>query len=92
MYKFPLGRIFKTCGINNAIKENKEYVYELFGYLVKYINGDWGDLSSEDKLENEYALEHNDRILGAYSTSQGKIYIITEYDRSYTTILFANEY
>ena len=47
---------------------------------------------TEWKAENDRALESGDRILSAYETSHGKIWIITEWDRSVTTILFPSEY
>ena len=54
---------------------------------------DWGEMCEEDKPMNDKAIENgNDRILSAYETTEGKIYIIAECDRSATTILFANEY
>ena len=60
---------------------------------MKYINCDWGDTCKEDVELNDNAVENNnDRILAVYETSQGKIFIITEWDRSYTTIMFSHEY
>jgi len=92
MDKFSIGKIFKTNGIATAISNNIDFAYEIFKCFLRYINCDWGNLCEEDKLANEYALEHNERILGAYKTTQGKIYIITEWNREITTIMFANEY
>ena len=52
-----------------------------------------GEMCEEDKQMNDEAIKNgNDRIFGEYETSQGKIYIITEYDWRHTTILFSNEY
>lgn len=92
MQRFNLGRFVKTIGIDNAIKEDENYFKELIKCVEKYIQCDWGDLCDEDKQSNEDALKYGERILGAYNTSKGKVYLITEWDRSVTTLLFANEY
>ena len=75
-----------------ATKEDIKYHTELITCFEKYITGNWGDLCEEDKQANEDALINNERLLASYLTSKGKVYIITERDRSCTTILFANEY
>jgi len=61
--------------------------------LRRHIYGDWGDVCDEDKQENELSLKEGYRLLSAYET-QGlpKIWIITEADRSATTVLFPEEY
>ena len=56
------------------------------------MNEDWGDLCDDDKQMNEDAIRNNERLLASYVTSGGNIYIITERDRSYTTILLRSEY
>ena len=62
-------------------------------FLERHARGDWGDLSEEDKQENELAVEQGFRILSAYHTSKGcKLWVITESDRSVTTILLPDEY
>jgi hypothetical protein len=60
--------------------------------IKRYANGDWGDLWEEDRLANEAALIDGERIFARYNSKYGTIYIITEWDRSVTTILFADEY
>ena len=90
--KFEIGKVCMTSGIDNAINENKKYYIELINCFEKYLTGDWGDLCEQDKQANEDALINNERLLASYLTSKGKVYIITERDRSCTTILFANEY
>ena len=92
MLRFKTGNFYMTLGIDNAIKQNNNYFKELVRCFEKYLKCDWGDLTEEDITANERALINGDRILGAYNTSQGKVYIITEADRSVTTILFATEY
>lgn len=92
MPRFQLGKLVMTSGIQNIINENPSYQYELVNYLNRYMNEDWGDLCVDDKQMNEDAIKNNERLLASYVTSGGKIYIITERDRSYTTILLRSEY
>lgn len=92
MSKFAVGSVFKTCGIEIAMDEDKKYIDEIVDCLSRYLAGDWGNLSEDDKIANDKALTNNERLLGAYQTSKGKVYIITEWDRKITTILFAHEY
>ena len=65
---------------------------DLLGYMVRHLSGDWGDLADEDKQENEFSMKNGFRILSAYITSSGKLWIITEADRSATTFLLPEEY
>lgn len=64
------------------------------GALARYMRGDWGDLGAEDREMNDNAVKEpqSDRILARYNLKCGSIYIITEWDRSYTTLMFCNEY
>ncbi len=88
-----LGKTVMTSGVNNKIAESEKFAREIKICMEKYITCDWGDLCNEDKEMNDNALRNgNDRVLAAYDTSEGKVYIITEHDRSATTILFADEY
>lgn len=92
MVKFNVGKVYKTNGIDQALKEDEYYLYEIISIFIKFISGNWGNLEVEDKEANDLALINNERLLGAYLTSKGKVYITTERDRSYTTIMFAKEY
>lgn len=92
MPRFQLGKLVMTSGIRNIINEKPSYQYELVNYLNRYMNEDWGDLCDDDKQMNEDAIRNNERLLASYVTSGGNIYIITERDRSYTTILLRSEY
>jgi hypothetical protein len=60
--------------------------------IRRHISGDWGDVCISDQRLNAKAIADGDRILSAYLTAGQKIYVITEWDRSLTTILFAAEY
>ena len=56
-------------------------------------SGDWGDVCEEDRKENEFSLENHLRLFSVYHLGDGtKIWIITEADRSVTTILLPSEY
>lgn len=93
MSKFDLGQIVQTRGIADACERSQDFTLEVHQAFYKYIKGDWGDTCDEDKPLNDAAIKNNDdRIVAKYKTSQGNIFIITEWDRSYTTIMFANEY
>lgn len=81
-----------TKGIDNAMKESKTFVKEIDDACGKYIKKDWGNLCEEDRVVNEDAIKYGGRVFASYNTVKGKIYIITEADRSVTTILFADEY
>lgn len=65
---------------------------DVFACLQRHAQGDWGDVCDEDKASNDFALEHGERILSSYTVSDKKIWIITEWDRSVTTILFPEDY
>ena len=92
MAKFETGRLLQTRGIAASIEEAPELLNEIINAFNNYICGNWGQLCEEDKQANEEAIENGGRILARYKTSQGDIYIITEADRSVTTILFCDEY
>lgn len=87
---FPLGRIVATPGALQALAENGQGCTE---YLQRHVAGDYGDLCEEDKQANEEAVEQRLRILSAYKLPDGtRIWIITEADRSATTVLLPEEY
>lgn len=77
------------------IQNAKETLNELdvLKALSRYIDYDWGEVSKEDKQANDNALKRGERILGVYSDRNGnKFWIITEADRSVTTILLPEDY
>jgi hypothetical protein len=90
MALFPLGQIVATQGALRALQKAEQEPQE---FLNKHVNGDWGDVSEEDRQENEFSLKQGFRILSAYTTSAGEhIWVVTEADRSATTILLPSEY
>lgn len=90
--KFDTGNILFTKGISHQIETSKDFAIDILIAMTRYFNCDWGKLCEEDQALNDYAIENDERILAKYFTSEGPIYIITEWDRSATTILFCNEY
>jgi hypothetical protein len=90
MIRFELGRVVATPGALRALERAEQLPAE---FLDRHVNGDWGDVPDEDKQENEFSVEHGFRIVSAYTTSASeKIWVITEADRSYTTLLLPSEY
>ena len=87
--RFPLGRIFATPGALKALREAGEDSLHL---LSRHASGDWGELDAHDLRENELALKHGRRLLSSYPVGGERIWIITEADRSVTTILVPEEY
>ena len=86
--KFSLGLLAATPGALEALNEES-----FWPYIKRHANGDWGDVCAEDKKENELSLREGFRLLSAYHLPDGcKIWIITEADRSATTILLPEEY
>jgi hypothetical protein len=87
---FPLGNLVSTPGALEAIEHAGDTPLP---YLARHAAGDWGDLDPGDKAENEPALIDGLRILSAYRLADDtRIWIITEADRSSTTILLPQEY
>jgi hypothetical protein len=87
--RFEIGKIYATAGVTRWAEKHE---IDLTRYIRRHHCGDWGDLDAEDRQANEDALEHGARIFSAYVTDDRKIYIVTEYDRSMTTIMLATEY
>ena len=88
--RFPLGQILATPGALAALEETGQRAIDL---LRRHAAGDWGDLDEHDRQENEFSLRHGFRLLSAYTLNNGtRIWIITEADRSVTTLLLPSEY
>ena len=90
--KFQLGQVLVTSGISCKIDEDSEFAKFISKSFTRHCNGDWGELCEEDKAMNELALKNGERLFSRYENGDDSIYIITEWDRSATTILFPNEY
>ena len=90
MGTLELGGTYATPGALAALEEAQQSAAE---FLRRHEAGDWGEVGPEDWAENELSVREGFRILSAYRLSTGvKIWIITEADRSVTTILLPEEY
>lgn len=82
-----------TRGISDRVAEDEDFARFVTRSLERHARGDWGDLSEEDRRENEFSLKQSLRLLSAYTyRGEEKIWVITEADRSATTVLFPGEY
>ena len=86
--KFPLGKLVATPNALRAVT-----TAELSRATTRHHRVDWGELDPADKKANEEALAHGGRLLSAYQTGNGtRFWIITEADRSVTTVLLPEDY
>jgi hypothetical protein len=87
---FPLGLIVATPGALAALEKSGQTPAE---FLARHTKGEWGELSEEDRKENQLSLQRGFRLLSSYRTHAGdKLWLITEADRSVTTLLLPEEY
>ncbi len=89
MGPLPLGKVLATPGALQLLQDAGE---DPALYLARHASGDWGDVPSEDARENERSLEHGWRVLSSYPVGGRRVWVITEADRSVTTILLPEEY
>ncbi|HEV2294108.1 MAG TPA: hypothetical protein VGR35_09630 [Tepidisphaeraceae bacterium] len=89
MAQFELGRLLATPGVLDAAGDE-----DLMVYLSRHARGDWGVVDDADKRANDRALKDGTRLLSAYVLRDGttRVWVITEADRSATTILLPSEY
>jgi hypothetical protein len=88
--RFPFGQVVATQGAVAAFEQSGEHPLM---YLQRHTHGDWGELEAEDAAENEFSLVNGLRLLSAYTLKDGtRIWVITEADRSVTTLLLPEEY
>jgi hypothetical protein len=88
--RFPPGQIVATPGALAALEESGESP-DVF--LKRHLTGDWGEVDDHDRRENELSVVQGFRLLSAYTLSNGtKLWIITEADRSATTLLLPSDY
>jgi hypothetical protein len=86
---FRLGQIVATRGV---LMHFEHHGIQADPYLRRHVRGEWGDVPPEDALANERAVEHGARILSSYEVAGQRVWVITEADRSVTTLLFPSEY
>lgn len=87
--RFPIGRTLATPGALRVLESARTSPLTL---LIRHQSGDWGDVPAEDAQENEFSVEQGFRILSSYRVGDEKLWVITEADRSATTILRPDEY
>lgn len=86
--KFGLGRLVATPNALQTVEPS-----EVDAALLRHVRGDWGDVDGFDREANDIALQEGGRLLSAYHTNLGtKYWVITEADRSVTTILLPQDY
>jgi hypothetical protein len=86
--KFELGQV---VGTSAAVAELTQA--QMFSMIARHHTGDWGsELCAEDQRANEYALKHGERILSRYTVDGQSYYVITEWDRSVTTLMRVEDY
>ena len=85
----PLGRVVATTGALEIILGAGD---DPLAYVARHASGDWGDLCAFDRRQNEVALRDGLRVFSSYETPAGKVWVITEADRSVTTIFLPEEY
>ena len=86
---------YMTCGISADMDNDNAFACEIGTFINRFTNADWGDLCEEDKELNRAALKEGGRVLAAYTSSKGRIYIITDDTKAnpqITTVLYASEY
>src|SRR6266704_6811466 len=87
---FPVGQIVATPGALALLEQANKTPLE---FLSRHLRGDWGELCQDDKTENELSLKHGFRLMSSYQIADtGSLRVITEADRSVTTLLLPNEY
>jgi hypothetical protein len=84
---FQLGNVVATPAALDALN-----MRQMVALLSRHRTGDWGDLCDEDRAANDEAVAGEGRILSAYTVGDVKLWVITEWDRSVTTLLLPEEY
>ena len=85
--RFPLGQIVVTSNAMSLLAHA-----EIQEALRRHVRGDWGQVCDEDAAENELSLREGYRLLSVYGEGDRRFWIITEADRSVTTILMPEDY
>ncbi|RZI43850.1 hypothetical protein EGT07_07855 [Herbaspirillum sp. HC18] len=86
---FSLGQVVATPGVLTHLEKHGVNAQE---YLERHVRGDWGEVPSEDAVENNVAVRYGFRVISSYTIASEKVWVVTEADRSVTTMLFPSEY
>jgi hypothetical protein len=84
---FNLGIVVATPGARETIS-----LEQIENLLRRHITGDWGEVDAEDAAQNEFALSRRLRLFSVYTVNSKRMWVITEADRSVTTVLLPTEY
>jgi hypothetical protein len=85
--KFQPGSIVTTLGALDVATHE-----QIAAILARHLSGDWGEVDREDAAANEQALKYGERLMSVYDVNGEKLWVITEADRSATTVLLPREY
>jgi hypothetical protein len=86
--RFPLGELYVTAAVDETLSPE-----DIAVALERHARGDWGDVCDEDRAENDLSFYEGSRLLSVYHDRNGvKFWIITEADRSVTTVLLPDDY
>ena len=86
---FSLGSVVATRAVFDHLMANQ---HDAKPFLRRHQRGDWGDVPPEDAAENDFAVKNGLRIFSSYQMAGKRVWVITEADRSVTTLLFPCEY
>lgn len=95
---FRMGQLVLTRDVNDTVAENLRFSAFVLRCVRRHLHGDWGDMTPEDQRENAYSVGKHLRIFSSYKLpdgikgTDGKLWVITEADRSATTVLWPSEY
>jgi hypothetical protein len=87
---FDLGQLVATPGALAALEKSGQSPMD---FLSRHVTGDWGEIPEEDRKENQFSLEKGFRLMSSYkTTAQDILWVITESNRTHTTLLLPSEY
>ena len=87
---FDLGQLVATPGALAALEKAGQNAMD---FLSRHVTGDWGDIPEDDRKENQFSLEKGFRLMSSYRSNAGDVvWVITEANRSHTTLLLPDEY
>ena len=87
--RLPLGHVIATPGALDVVRTHR---LDVLALVHRHASGDWGDVSEHDAQANDRSAQNGTRVLSAYETAGGRLWIITEADRSATTVLLPSDY
>jgi hypothetical protein len=85
--KFPLGQIVITANAQGTLAPE-----DVQQGIARHSMGDWGDIDADDRRENEFSLKNGNRLMSVYRSGETVFWVITEADRSATTVLLPSDY